>query len=86
MLNRRRRDTVASVHGGSPTLLPDVLSLPGIKYVAHAMSLDDDRKLFDPEPVRPLARPDDMGAAVHDALRPELQEYWFAGVHGDVYV
>jgi uncharacterized protein (DUF2235 family) len=67
-------DTVTSVGWvWNPVTFPYTTHLPNVRVIRHALSLDERRAFFRQNHVRPL----------RDGSQ-DLEERWFAGVHGDV--
>ena len=71
-------DTVSSVGWiYNPVTLQSTSTNPGVKYVRHAVSVDE-RRAFFRQNVWGKLRPED------DGIKQDVKQVWFAGVHSDI--
>lgn len=72
--------TVSAIADERERCLPGTSTLHGVMAVCHAVSLDENAPQFGADLVWHYMHEDEY----HAACRPELFEYWFAGVHSEV--
>jgi hypothetical protein len=69
-------DTVKATKGGGPDIRwPYTRSLPNVRVIRHAISIDERRRPYPEYLVHPDPRSKDL---------EQFREVWFAGVHSDV--